>query len=121
MVTPVGSLIFDGAKIMNLELPKVYHPSSPLTAIKAEANSPEVVFVDGTDVPKAEAEARKANLVVVFAEEWRTESQDRPSLNLPDGHDQLIDSVASANPRTVVVLESGGAVAMPGSIKCRAC
>lgn len=51
--------------------------------------------------------------VILFAEQWRTEGQDVQSLTLPDRQDALIDAVAAANPRTVVVLETGGAVLMP--------
>ena len=36
-----------------------------------------------------------------------------PSLSLPDNQDALIEQVASANPHTVVVLETGTAVTMP--------
>jgi beta-glucosidase len=38
---------------------------------------------------------------------------DLPNLSLPDNQDAMIDQVASANPRTIVVLESGTAVTMP--------
>jgi beta-glucosidase len=38
---------------------------------------------------------------------------DLPDLALPDGQDRLIEAVAAANPRTVVVLETGGPVLMP--------
>jgi beta-glucosidase len=38
---------------------------------------------------------------------------DLPSLSLPDGQDELIAHVADANPRTIVVLETGTAVKMP--------
>ncbi len=36
-----------------------------------------------------------------------------PSLSLPDNQDALIEQVVAANPRTVVVLETGTAVTMP--------
>ncbi len=38
---------------------------------------------------------------------------DLPSLSLPDNQDALIEQVAAANPRTIVVLETGTAVTMP--------
>ena len=38
---------------------------------------------------------------------------DQPTLTLPDEQDQLIEAVATANPRTVVVLNSGYPVLMP--------
>ncbi|WP_267347032.1 glycoside hydrolase family 3 C-terminal domain-containing protein [Sphingomonas sp. GM_Shp_2] len=112
-VSPVGSLSVDGAEVMGLPMAKVYHPSSPLNAIRAESNAAEVLFDDGIDRAEAVAKARRADLVFVFAEEWRTEGQDRQHLNLPDDQDSLIDAVATANPKTVVIIESGGAVAMP--------
>jgi beta-glucosidase len=38
---------------------------------------------------------------------------DVPSLSLPDNQDALIELIASVNPHTIVVLESGTAVTMP--------
>ncbi len=38
---------------------------------------------------------------------------DLPDLSLPDNQDALIAAVAAANPRTIVVLETGTAVTMP--------
>ena len=54
----------------------------------------------------------------MFATQWNGESFDSP-LTLEHGQDALIDAVASANPNTVVVLETGGAVLMPwvGKVK----
>ena len=49
----------------------------------------------------------------MFAEEWRTEALDANGLALPGQQDALIEAVAAANPRTVVVLETGGPVTMP--------
>lgn len=90
-----------------------YHGSSPLAAIKARLPGAQVDFLDGSDVAAAAAAAKQADLVLVFAEQWRTEAVDLESLNLSGNQDALIDAVASANPRTVVVLETGGAVLMP--------
>ena len=42
-----------------------------------------------------------------------TETADAPDLALPDGQDRLVEAVARANPRTAVVLETGGPVLMP--------
>jgi beta-glucosidase len=41
------------------------------------------------------------------------EDMDRATLALPGNQDALVSAVAAANPRTVVVLETGGPVAMP--------
>ena len=43
----------------------------------------------------------------------RIEGFDREHLALPDQHTALINSVAAANPKTVVVLANGAPVTMP--------
>ncbi|WP_395398290.1 beta-glucosidase [Novosphingobium sp. BL-8A] len=90
-----------------------YHASSPLRAIQAMAPQASVTFVDGTNPAVAAEAAKKADIAIVFATQWQTEAQDAPSLSLPDGQDALVGAVAGANPRTVVVLETGGPVLMP--------
>jgi beta-glucosidase len=61
----------------------------------------------------AVAAARRARTAVVFAYMEGTEGVDQPTLTLPDEQDQLIQAVARANPRTVVVLNSGYPALMP--------
>lgn len=90
-----------------------YHSSSPLRAIRAAAPGAQVSFVDGRDPSAAAAAARAADVAIVFATQWQTEAQDAPSLSLPDHQDAVIAAVAKANPRSVVVLETGGPVLMP--------
>ncbi|KAK0329756.1 hypothetical protein LTR94_035479, partial [Friedmanniomyces endolithicus] len=41
------------------------------------------------------------------------EGSDVPDLSLPGGQDTLIAAVAAANPKSIVVLETGGPVLMP--------
>jgi beta-glucosidase len=72
-----------------------------------------VSYLDTDDPAAAAAAAKRADVVVIFAEQWRTESIDLESLSLPDGQDAVIAAVAAANPHTAVVLETGGAVLMP--------
>lgn len=90
-----------------------YHASPPLAAIRALAPDAVVTFVAGDDAAAAARSASEADVAVVFATQWTTEAQDVESLSLPDGQDALIGAVAAANPRTVVVLETGGPVLMP--------
>ncbi|HZE43703.1 MAG TPA: glycoside hydrolase family 3 C-terminal domain-containing protein [Steroidobacteraceae bacterium] len=52
--------------------------------------------------------ARRSTVAVVFA--W---SRNRPFFGLPGDQDRLIEAVARVNPNTVVVLNTGQAVAMP--------
>jgi len=92
---------------------EAYHPSSPLEAIRARASSAQVRFNNGRYASEAAALARVSDVVLVFATQWMTEGADAPDLSLPSGQDTLIDTIASANPNTVVVLETGGPVTMP--------
>ena len=65
---------------------------------------------------EAAAAARQADTAVVFAgltDLYESEGFDRKDLRMPDGHLQLIEAVAAANPNTVVVLTCGSAVECP--------
>lgn len=67
---------------------------------------------------EAAAAAREADvavLVVGLDAEWESEGYDRQTMDLPkDGsQDRLIEAVLAANPRTVVVNQSGTPVSMP--------
>ncbi|GGK39629.1 glycosyl hydrolase [Deinococcus malanensis] len=92
--------------------PIVYYPSSPVRAIQAQVPGAQVSFHDGTDAAEAAHAAREADVAIVFGTQWASESIDVP-LTLPGHQDALIAAVAAANPRTVVVLETGGPVLMP--------
>ncbi|MGW1375439.1 glycoside hydrolase family 3 C-terminal domain-containing protein [Streptomyces sp. NPDC002446] len=71
-------------------------------------------------IDKAVATARKASTAVVFAYDDGAEGSDRTSLSLPGRQDELIKAVTAANPRTVVVLNTGSSVTMPWLDKTRA-
>ncbi len=60
----------------------------------------------------AAAAADAAVLIVGLNAEWETEGVDRASLGLPGSQDELIEKVAAANSRTVVVLNAGSPVSM---------
>ncbi|MEI9988434.1 MAG: glycoside hydrolase family 3 C-terminal domain-containing protein [Rhizomicrobium sp.] len=88
-------------------------PPAPLARIAALAPKARVGFAAGDDVAKAVALARNSDVVVVFAVQWMTESEDVRDLSLPDRQDELIAALAAANKHVVVVLETGGPVLMP--------
>ena len=46
-------------------------------------------------------------------DQYMSEGRDAATLSLPGKQDALISAVAKANPKTIVVLETGGPVAMP--------
>ena len=54
-----------------------------------------------------------ADVAVVVVRDYRNEHTDLPSLTLPQEQDLLVQAVAAANPRTIVVVASGGPVLMP--------
>lgn len=112
-VYPVGGMAVKGLLPATWPGPVVYYPSSPLRAIRAQAPNAKVVFDDGKDPAHAARLAAEADVVLVFATQWIGEANDAQTLALPDRQDALIDAVAGANPRTVVVLETGGPVTMP--------
>lgn len=91
----------------------VWHGSSPVKAIAAASPSTKVSFAFGDDVEAAARLAASSDVAIVFAWQTRTEGQDLRNLSLPAGQDELIRKVAAANPRTVVVLQTGGAVLTP--------
>lgn len=65
---------------------------------------------------QAVAKARGADAVVLVVggnADWETEGNDRQTLVLPGEQDALIDAVLAANPRSVVVINSGAPIAMP--------
>ncbi|NNN07719.1 MAG: glycoside hydrolase family 3 protein [Acidimicrobiaceae bacterium] len=61
----------------------------------------------------AVAAAKKAHTAVIYAGNLLTEGADLPSLWLQGDLNALISAVAKVNPRTVVVLTTGGPVLMP--------
>jgi beta-glucosidase len=64
-------------------------------------------------IDEAAAAAKGSDVAVVFAGMKVGEGMDRQSLALDNDQDALIEAVAAANPRTIVVLQTGGAVTMP--------
>ncbi|MEO5805871.1 glycoside hydrolase family 3 C-terminal domain-containing protein [Devosia sp.] len=60
--------------------------------------------------------AAQAETAIVFVGrngEWDTEGSDLQGIALPGRQNELVAAVAAANPRTIVVLQTGGPVEMP--------
>ena len=91
----------------------VWFPSSPELNIHRHDPSADIQFNDGADVESAASLAAKSQIAIVFVTQWMSEGMDRPTLELPDNQDKLIEAVAKANRHTIVIIESGGPVAMP--------
>ncbi|HWB66268.1 MAG TPA: glycoside hydrolase family 3 C-terminal domain-containing protein, partial [Mycobacteriales bacterium] len=116
-----------------------YSTVTALAGIKREAGPhTRVRYADGSNVTAAVAAAKASRVAVVVVGDVESEGQDKSCLGLncasdltdtllpitypckqphcpPNGHDEagLIRRVAAANPRTVVVLETGAPVLTP--------
>jgi beta-glucosidase len=78
------------------------------------ADPPRGSGADALAAAVALAAAADAAIVVVgTTDAIESEGFDRTSLDLPGRQDALVAAVAAANPRTVVVVNSGGPVALP--------
>lgn len=104
-VPPTGPVSLFGAV--------VWHPSSPLKAIRTKAPHAKVDYDPGTNPATAAKLAASSDVAIVFVNQPSSEGNDLASLSLPGHQDALVAAVAAANPRTVVVMETGGAVTMP--------
>jgi beta-glucosidase len=90
-----------------------YLGTAPMKAMATRLPQGAIEFDDGTEIQKAVAAARGADVAIVFATQWTSESVDAPNLSLPNNQDALIEAVAAVNPHTIVVLETSGPVLMP--------
>lgn len=112
----------------------VFHPSSPLAAIRerfktgneqvdtsllAPPPASPVSFSTGAYPAQAAETAANAELAIVFVYQPSGEGDDVPNMSLPFGQDALIEAVAAANPNTIVVLQTGNAVNMPWASKVK--
>jgi beta-glucosidase len=93
----------------------IWFPSSPMKYIQAKAPGAKVTFNDGKDVSAATSLAKASQIAIVFVNQPMSEGHDAATLSLPDNQDALVSAVAAANPKTIVVLETGGPVTMPWS------
>jgi beta-glucosidase len=88
-------------------------PSSPLRALTAKLPSAKVTYVSGEDAAAAASAAKSADIAIVFGYQWESENSDLETLDLSGDQNKLIEAVAAANPKTIVVLETGSPATMP--------
>lgn len=85
----------------------------PVQGIRDRAGSGvNVTFDDGSDTAKAASLAKDADVAIVMVGMVDTEGRDHP-LELGEAQDKLVETIAAANPHTIVVLKTGSAVLMP--------
>ena len=110
---PVGNAIMPPGKGATKWQDQIWFPTSPLKALRAKLPNTKIEFDSGIDLKSAASLAKSSDLAIVFAYQWQSEDMDLASLSLNGNQEALIEQVAAANPRTIVVLESGTAVTMP--------
>ena len=101
-----------------------FNTVSPLAAITERIGDRAILrflkFVPGTDLSKSDPAttgaglladavqlAKECDLALVFARDFETEGVDRAAITLPDEQDEMISAIVRANPRTIVVLNTG--------------
>jgi beta-glucosidase len=123
-VTPPGGFAAEieigGPGIMGSSRNLYLLPSSPQAELGTLLPAAEIDFDPGMTPAESALLARRCDVAIVFAIRVEGEGFDLPDLSLPWGQDAIIDAVASANPNTIVVLETGNPVAMPWRDEVRA-
>jgi beta-glucosidase len=87
---------------------------TPYDGLSAAVDSQvtRITVLDGGDIDAAAAAAQRAQVAIVMVGDQDSEGRDQ-SLELSAAQTQLVEAVAKANPKTVVVLKSGSAILMP--------
>ena len=85
---------------------------APFSAVRLgfQTPLPESSVADAAELA---AQADYAVVCVGTNGEWETEGVDRAGLDLPGRQNELVAAVRAANPRTIVLLQTGGPVLMP--------
>ena len=111
-VTPVGGPAIPIAIRGDEWLREIWQPSSPMKALQGLLPQTRFSFDEGSSVETASQAAAAADLAIVFVHQWMGESLDG-SLTLDGKQDEVVNAIAKANPNTIVVVQSGGAIFMP--------
>lgn len=123
-VLPVGGhaavIAIGGVGTMAAARNLYLQPSSPLAELKKLLPDAKIDFDPGYTPAEAALPATRSDIVIVFGIRVEGEGFDLADLSLPLGQDALIDAVATANPNTIVVLETGNPVSMPWRDKVKA-
>ncbi|MFC4031378.1 glycoside hydrolase family 3 C-terminal domain-containing protein [Streptomyces polygonati] len=86
------------------------HGHAVALAVDPPARDEDALIAEAVEAARG---ADTAIVVVGTTDEIESEGFDRGSLALPGRQDELVAAVAAANPRTVVIVNSGGPVELP--------
>ncbi len=116
VIGPAADAYFTGGGSSEI---KPFSTTTPFEGIAKEAGSGvKVTTDDGSDPAGAAQLASNSDVAIVVAASYSTEGVDRTCLSFEcppvfGDQDALIRQVAAANPKTIVVMESGGPVRTP--------
>ncbi len=113
---------YQGAGSSHINPTRIVSPLEAMPDCIYAAGCDEQGDTDDSLLQEATSAAEKAQVAVVFAglpDRYESEGFDRDNMEMPDGHIRMIETVASANPNTVVVLMCGSAVECPWADKVK--
>lgn len=110
----VGEVVLEAGKPVTVTVEFAAKPSDNLvfSALRVGIGRP----LGDEDIAEAARVAAAADRAVVFvgrSGEWDTEGSDLEHIRLPGRQDDLVRAVLKAQPKTVVVLQTGGPIEMP--------
>lgn len=108
----VAEIILDEGQTVEVVVEYARDNDASIGGVMVGLSPPDPVDAFERAVEAARA-ADVAVVVVGLDGVWETEGNDRESLALPGRQDELVHAVASVNPSTVVVLNTGSPVVMP--------
>lgn len=95
-------------------------PPSPVAALAKAMPAATFEYDPGYTPAEATLMAKRSDVVIAFGIRVEGEGFDNADFSLPWGQDAVIDAVASANPNTIVVLQTGNPASMPWRDKVKA-
>lgn len=116
VIGPEADVLKDGGGSSAID---EFTTTTPKEGIEARLGADRVSYDDGSDAARAARVAAEADAAIVIVGDRMTEGNDKSSLGLnadqSDGidRDALIEAVAAAQPKTTVVLQTGGPVLTP--------
>jgi beta-glucosidase len=115
-----GEIKIGGSGTMGVARNVYLFAPSPLAELGKALPEAKIEFDPGYTPAEAALLAKRSDLVIAFGIRVEGEGFDSADLSLPWGQDAVIDAVATANPNTIVVLETGDPASMPWRDKVKA-
>jgi beta-glucosidase len=120
-ITPLEAITIKYGKQVQINFAQGYKKqSTPIQKTNGEGTNEGQLnsdFVDWKLIDEAVEQAKKSDVAIVFAglnHDFDTESFDRIHMRLPYGQETLIQEVAKANPKTIVVIIAGSPLELSG-------